>query len=188
MYKIYTTEAIVLGGRPSREADKVLTLLTRDLGLIQAVAKGVRKEASKLRYALADRSQGLVSLVRGKDVWRITNILPQSSYANRGEVARMTARVGQLAKRLVPPEAVEETLFDTYATFLELSLKPKIDIASLEILAVLHILRVCGYVGNNPALEQIFTRPFSEEVLPLIATERSLVLETINNALHHSHL
>ena len=46
MNQIHHTEAIVLGGYAKGEADKLISLYTRDFGLVRADAKGVRKSTS----------------------------------------------------------------------------------------------------------------------------------------------
>jgi len=76
MYRTYTTEAVVLGSRDAGEANKYYFLLTRELGLIHAFAQGVRELKSKLRYSLAELSYVKVSLVRGKEKWRLTSVVP----------------------------------------------------------------------------------------------------------------
>lgn len=45
--KTYRDEAIVLRTHPLGEADRIITLLTRDHGLVRAVAKGVRRTSSR---------------------------------------------------------------------------------------------------------------------------------------------
>ena len=42
MYRIYTTEGIVLKGFATGEASKILVVFTRDLGLLYARAQSVR--------------------------------------------------------------------------------------------------------------------------------------------------
>ena len=44
---LYKTKAIILGGRDLREADKLLTFYSLDLGKRKAIAKGIRKTKSK---------------------------------------------------------------------------------------------------------------------------------------------
>jgi len=71
MYLIYETDAFILESSGRREADKVFTFYTEDFGLIRARAQAVRKMESKLRAHLIDFSLVRVSLVRGKESWRI---------------------------------------------------------------------------------------------------------------------
>ncbi len=48
---LYKTVALVLRRIPLGEKDKILTLFSRDLGKLRAVAKGARKPTSKLSGA-----------------------------------------------------------------------------------------------------------------------------------------
>lgn len=108
-YHIYTTRGIVLSEKPRREADRVYTILTRDLGLVQATAPGVRKEASKLRGALEPFVLSKISLVRGKEYWRATSAECIQSIPSKPTVARPLA----LLEKLVQGEASHPELFDT---------------------------------------------------------------------------
>jgi len=105
-YHIYTTPGIVLRHRPLREADRVYIILTRDLGLIRASAIGVRKETSKLRGALEPLSLSTVSLVRGKEYWRITSAIFESA------VPPEFATPFSLLEKLITGESANPNLFD----------------------------------------------------------------------------
>ena len=49
--RLYVTDAIVLSRFDFGEADRILTLLTPELGKIKAIAKGIRRPASRIpRY------------------------------------------------------------------------------------------------------------------------------------------
>jgi recombinational DNA repair protein (RecF pathway) len=107
-YAVYTTRGWILGSAPTGEASKMYTLYTEDFGLVHARAQGVRLLSSKLRYNLADYGLCDISLVRGKEFWRLTGAsslpLPE-----KGKVIR--ARVLGLVRRLVQGEEKNERLF-----------------------------------------------------------------------------
>lgn len=92
-----------------READRVYSILTRDFGLVRASALGVRKEASKLRGALEPVSLVRISLVRGKEYWRITSVELIEKIDPLPEILRPLA----LLEKLVQGEAPNQELFDT---------------------------------------------------------------------------
>ena len=71
MHHKYSTEAFILKSLHHKDADKVYVLFTENFGLIRASAQGVRLLKSKLRYHLSDFSCINISLVRGRDYWRI---------------------------------------------------------------------------------------------------------------------
>ncbi len=108
-YHIYTTRGIVLSQRAIGEADRVYSILTRDFGLLRARALAVRKASSKLRGILEPFSLSSVSLVRGKDYWRLTSAELVKKIPNTASFARPLA----LLERLIQGEAPQPELFDT---------------------------------------------------------------------------
>lgn len=60
------TSAIILRRINYGEADRILTLLTRDYGKIALIAKGVRKEKSKLAGGIELFSESDISFIKGK--------------------------------------------------------------------------------------------------------------------------
>ena len=64
----YQTEAIIIKKTKHGEADRILTLLTLDLGKIHAVAKGVRRPKSKLSGHLELLTYTNVSFARGHNL------------------------------------------------------------------------------------------------------------------------
>ena len=66
MHHIYRTEAIILSSRPSGEAGKYLTVLSKDYGILKIEAQAVRNKDSKLRQSIQNYSVCELSFVRGK--------------------------------------------------------------------------------------------------------------------------
>lgn len=163
-YHIYTTKGIILSKADWKEADRVYNILTRDLGLIRATATGVRKEASKLRGALEPFQISLVSVVRGKDHWRITSAQALASIPSLPEVARPFS----LFEKLVPGESVHPELFDTVEDFLD-SRDPLDDMFETHLVA--HMLYHLGYLTKD-ALE----------------LDKLSLIKAINQGLQASHL
>lgn len=113
-YHIYTTKGITLSYRPWREADRIYSILTRDLGLVRARALGVRKETSKLRGSLEPITLATVSLVRGKEHWRVTSVEMVKKVEPRPEILKPFA----LLEKLVQGEAAHPELFDAVEALL----------------------------------------------------------------------
>src|SRR3989344_8517195 len=78
-HHLYQTPGIVLSSSPYGEANRDFRIFTKELGLIRASAQGIRFLKSKLRYAIHDFSYCDLSLVRGKEVWRLTGVLKHSN-------------------------------------------------------------------------------------------------------------
>ena len=117
----YVTRAIVLNRFPARESGLTLTLLTEDFGLVRARAEGLRKSGAKLASSLQTLCECDVTLVRGKDGWRLTGaLLSENRFRGLAVPARASAaRVAALFLRLMPPDAHEPGFFILYADFLK---------------------------------------------------------------------
>jgi DNA repair protein RecO (recombination protein O) len=68
----YQTEAVVIKKTKLGEADRILTLFTRDHGKIEAVAKGVRRPKSKLAGHLELLTHSQIRLARGRNLDTVT--------------------------------------------------------------------------------------------------------------------
>ncbi|HBV95950.1 MAG: hypothetical protein JL50_04860 [Peptococcaceae bacterium BICA1-7] len=66
--KDYLVDAVILKSARTREADRVLTLFTRQVGKIRAMAHGVEKPASRKRGAVQPFSYSRLLLRRGRDI------------------------------------------------------------------------------------------------------------------------
>lgn len=75
MRKTYRDEAIVLNTHKLGEADRIITMLSREHGQIRAVAKGVRKTTSRFGAHLEPFSVIDVQLHHGKSLDIVTQVL-----------------------------------------------------------------------------------------------------------------
>ncbi len=149
-HHVYNTRGLVLVSRGVREADKVFSLLTRDLGFVVATAQGIRKGNSKLGGILLDLALVDVSLIRGKSAWRITTAALMKNYASVLEKSqtRALAQVMALVEKLVHGEEKHADLFDDMVAdvgLLQLGIDPEI----WEIFAVSHLLAHLGYLTKD---------------------------------------
>ena len=112
----YTTEGFVMKVEWTGDVDAKVTLLTKDLGLIRASVKSLRKSTNKHKVALTEFSKVLVSVVKGKEVWRLTNSLLINNlfYDLRGniEAIKVIAKVKSLISRLVLGEGEVAKAFE----------------------------------------------------------------------------
>lgn len=72
-YTIYETKAVILGVRPIQEHDLFLRVFSDVFGYINIVAKGTRKAGSKLRAHINEYSIATLSVVKGKEMFRLTD-------------------------------------------------------------------------------------------------------------------
>jgi DNA repair protein RecO (recombination protein O) len=112
MHTIHTTEGFIIDSRPYGEADKLLSIFTRDFGLVMATAQGIRLEKSKLRYYCQDYSFGTFSLVRGKEFWRLTSAQGSDAPQPAAPAEPLFARIAQLLRRLIHGEEPVPGLYE----------------------------------------------------------------------------
>jgi DNA repair protein RecO len=194
MYAIHTTPGFIIDSRPYGEAGKMISIFTRDLGLILATAQGIRFEKSKLRYHAREYSFGTFSFVRGKELWRMTSVTSNEiDQSGTKESQQLIARIALVLKRLLHGEEPNMELFDavemchlflySVKSFSEDQLK------TLESLVMLRILHYLGYVGKDIQMSEFFaSKEISPEVLEKAAPLRQLMNQHINIALKESHL
>ena len=105
---LYRDEAIVLRTHKLGEADRIITLLTRQHGRVRAVAKGVRRTTSKFGSRLEPFTHVDLQLAEGRNLDTITQAETRGAYAAAvgADYERYTAGTAMLetAERLVVEE------------------------------------------------------------------------------------
>lgn len=105
---LYSDEAIVLRTRKLAEADRIITLLTREHGIVRAVAKGVRRTSSRFGSRLEPFTHVDLQLAEGRNLDTITQAVTRSPYGEAicNDYDRYTAASVMLetAERLVAEE------------------------------------------------------------------------------------
>ncbi len=155
-YQIYTTDAIVIGVRDRMQADRMVRLMTKESGMLDARATSVREEKSKMRYALQPFSFVRVTLVRGKREWRLTGAEPglNAYFAATDRSARgALLKLAKLVDRLVVGEECNAALYETvHDGFVHLSTDGS-DGAFLVV--AFRVLAALGYVAPTASLATI---------------------------------
>jgi len=105
---LYSDEAVVLRTRKLAEADRIITLLTRDHGIVRAVAKGVRRTTSRFGSRLEPFTHVDLQLAEGRNLDVITQAMTRSPFGESisADYDRYTAASVMLetADRLIPEE------------------------------------------------------------------------------------
>ena len=189
-----TTRGIVLS-RPSAGEGSIRVLLyTEDLGLVSALAKSGREERSKLRAHLQSGTVGTFSLVKGRDVWRVTGAVETQNahFSLLDKTAQeAAARILMSMRQFVRGEGADLFLFKTLYGFLE-SL-PSVDselILPAESIAALRLFAALGYVRRDAFTEEFLMDEgtYGAHVLARAAEERQKIVRTINEAISASGL
>ncbi|MBM4425009.1 MAG: DNA repair protein RecO [Chloroflexi bacterium] len=113
--RTFRTEAIVLRRKDFGEADRVLTLFTPEAGKIRAIAKGVRKPASRKAGHLELYTRSNVLLAKGRDMDIITQAETVQAYRPlREDLLRSTygSYCIELLDQFTPDEAENKPLYD----------------------------------------------------------------------------
>jgi DNA repair protein RecO (recombination protein O) len=190
-YPIYTTPGFILASYKSGEADRLLQIFTRDLGVVFAKAVGIRKLQSKLRGHVQDYNVGLFSMVHGKAGWRLTSADVYESGEYRSLSLRQNetlARIASLLRRLYVGEESNEKLFKGIVDFFSSGLFIKEEkLGVLELVIGVHILNHLGYIGGETASRKIVNMGKEVNVDFVLKNKKEVILE-INKALAESQL
>ncbi len=116
------TEAIVLRHSELGEADRLLTLFSREAGILRAVAKGVRRIHSKKAGHLEPFTRVSLMLARTHDLWLVTQAVALDLYLPLREDLVLTgeaAYVLELVDRFSYEEGENRTLYQLLVETLE---------------------------------------------------------------------
>ena len=194
MHHIYTTKAIIIKSVPIGEANKYYFLLTEDLGFIRASAQSVRLDKSKLKGHLQDFCLVKISLVKGKDIWRITSVetIEYGNFIKNINKLIAIKNVFSLLSRLLAGEEKNESLFESVESFYIFLLKNELTqdkIKNLETITVLRILYHLGYFKQSfDLMDYVVDNRLSMEILNLFEDNKKMAILDINNALNETHL
>jgi DNA repair protein RecO len=182
----YSTRAIIFGRTPLADASAGVVLLTEEFGLIRARAQGLRKSGAKMAQALQSLSTADITLIKGKDGWRLTGAILESAIAQGMDIEKRlcVGRIFELVKRLVRGEHHDILLYGHIHCFIEtLPLLTNEEQDAAECLVALRVLHLLGHDGGD--LPQ---SGFETETLAQVRDHRKEYIQRINHALSVSGL
>lgn len=193
-HHIFHTHGFILGSRNTGEANKVLSIYTREMGLIRATVQGIRLNKSKLRFSLQNFYYAKIDLVRGIDIWRVTSATGINSFPfarQDRESLLLIARVSKLLERFCGGEESNQNIFDdlTEALILldDVNFKEE-KREALELHLVLRIMNSLGYIGDSKILANYLGTRFNDSLIEDLLKERQSIITHINKALNESQL
>lgn len=147
------TQAIVLSRLNYREADRIITVITRDYGKIRLMARGVRNLKSKLAGGIELFSVDDISFIQGKG--EISTLVSSRLRTNYPKILTDIERV-QLGYEVL--KTIDKTTEDVpgveYFDLLEAALAGLDDLAlSQQALRLWFISRLIAISGHAPDLE-----------------------------------
>jgi recombinational DNA repair protein (RecF pathway) len=159
-YVTYTTKALVCGGFAQNTSDKSFLLFTRDAGMLFATARSVREEVSKQRCALQEFSRVRVSLVKGKQGWRVGSVEVEQndfSLAKDREARGSVVMLHRLLRRFIRGEEASPDLYDFIILALDELLEVQPNRKLLDLFVQVRILAMLGYVNEATVPEVLRT-------------------------------
>jgi DNA repair protein RecO len=199
MHHVYRTDGLILKSVNVGEASRSITVFTRELGLVRVRAQGVRLLKSKLRFHVQNFSLVRVALVRGREVWRLTNAMHVLDvyhafiHAGKLNYLYVIANTFRLLERLLQGEEKNEYLFETMCDFVRFLHAEKLnedEVRSAEFIAVARMLYALGYLSRDSLNLSLFVSTLSwhKNLLSQMAEVQNSILQEINNALKESQL
>lgn len=151
-FRSYTVEALVLKHADWGEADRILTLFTRQQGKIRALAKSVRKIRSRRAGHLEPFTQVSLQLAKSRDMPIITQAETINAFLPLREgltAIGHASYVVELLDRFTYEEGENLSLFNllvkTFTRLADASLDPRLVMRYYEV-------RLLDYVGYRPEL------------------------------------
>jgi DNA repair protein RecO (recombination protein O) len=114
------TYAFVLDSSEKGEYDRTYSLLTNDLGLIDAFAKSVRKSRSKLSGHLEPPNFCWVELVESQRGWQITSALEEKHFRvilASPQALRTIMQASFLLREFVPVSHPDDAVWELWGAF-----------------------------------------------------------------------
>ncbi|WP_406237272.1 DNA repair protein RecO [Nocardia sp. NBC_01009] len=154
--RLYRDEAVVVRQHKLGEADRIVTLLTRQHGLVRAVAKGVRRTKSRFGARLEPFAYVDVQLHPGRNLDTVTQVHTMEAFASDivDDYGRYTTACAVLetAERLAGEERAPAPRLHalTAAALRAIAAKQR----PHELILDAFLLRAMGFAGWAPALDE----------------------------------
>ena len=117
MNGLYQTEGIILNSLDQGEADKVLTVFTKEFGMLRLFARGTRRASSKLNKFLNIFSYGRFGFVAGKDSW---HLIDAEDFERFDAIFKPEfGRVSNFIERLCSDEGREVGMWEAFWNFIK---------------------------------------------------------------------
>lgn len=192
-YHVYNTEGIILKRKISGETDTILYVLTKDLGLIIAKAQATRTIQSKLKGSLQEYSLSNISLVKGKNSWKITNasLIKNFYFENKKYAQKIISQVSSVLMKMIPGEDPSKEIYRiVLGGFNALEDTSESNISSLETLLVFRIMKELGYIVLEDRTKKYIVEKnnWATNFLEEVKVDMVKIVEAINKAIKESHL
>lgn len=171
MVKTYKAEGIIIKRINYGEADKILTIFTKNHGKITGIAKGIRKITSKRKGALELFNRNAFFLSYGKSLDVITEVQPIGNFASSQINLEKLGRVYyfcEVIDRLTAERVEENAIYNILYNFLVFSRKKEVDAKSLEKKMngeLKNVLYILGFIDENKRQQDFNVENFIENLI-----------------------
>ena len=147
-YKTFTNPALVLKYFPYQEADLIVTMLTKDHGKVQAIAKGARKLQSKFSGHIEPLTVVNVQLAKGKSLDTVTQVQTDKAYPQLYDDLHKLAHgiyISELIDQFTPEREPNRQIFEIGLKTLDVLSKsdsPELGLLNFEF----QILKFSGFL------------------------------------------
>ena len=155
----FTTEGLVIKEMNVGESDRLVTLFTRDSGIIRAFASGAKNIKSKKGAATALLTYSSFTILKKKDSYRIYEASPIEiffSYGSDIETLSLSQYFCELAYCFGEENSPNEELLRLMLNSLHFITKKKKDFYLVKAITELRLISICGYSPNLVACEGCF--------------------------------
>jgi len=166
--RMYAVEGIIIKRRNVGEADRVLTVFTKEKGKIAAIAKGVRKITSRRAGHIEVFSHVRLMIHKGK-TWDIVTEAASLGRFEKESLSHVSAGyyLCELIDKMTPLEEENRYLFDLLlyslaAVFEETSEEKRVNIIHVFALELLWTL---GFLPRSKELSFTLINPFIEKII-----------------------
>jgi recombinational DNA repair protein (RecF pathway) len=192
-YHIHNTDAYVLRSIPVGEANTMVFLFTKNLGLIVAIAQGSRLLKSKLRYSLQPFMKTRVSLVKGRSQWRVVNAVSKEQLISGLEninLKEVIARLFNFVQKFVGEEEKHLEVFNNLEKGINfLAQISEESVRDVEAVIVFRILYSLGYIAPSDELVSLLDSHIWEiGLIENLEKQKNGIISSINNAFKESQL
>jgi DNA repair protein RecO (recombination protein O) len=153
MQETYGTKAIILGRRPFRECDTMVSVFCLDNGKLELVARGTKKPNSKLAGHIEPISLSNIMIARGRQYDYLAAAVNENSFVNiKNDFDKLSiaGRAVGVFEKLVKENEKDNNLFNLLFSFLNILNSCKLKVVSCKLLFNFFILKFISELGYKP--------------------------------------
>ncbi|OGF82566.1 DNA repair protein RecO [Candidatus Giovannonibacteria bacterium RIFCSPLOWO2_01_FULL_46_13] len=192
----YQTEGIVLNSLDQGEADKLITVYTKEFGMMRLFARGTRRPSSKLNKFLNIFSYARFGFVSGKDSWHLIDAEDleyfDEVFKNR-EKLFILGKALRFIERLHHGEGRDEDVFCLIKNTMDfLKAAPPELFPEFELIFYAKALALLGYLDPSSLGENlenlIGDNSFADKLLILDEEEKKTIDKAVREGIASSQL